>query len=146
MILVLSVATGLMAGIYFTFSVVVVKALAQLPNSDGAGAMNQINEVIVKTSFMPLFMISSIGYAGLLIWSMFYSSADNSNFIWASLIYLIGMFGITILGNVPLNNKLKNSASDPINLSNTWNDYVDTWTKLNHIRTASCIAAFVLLN
>lgn len=146
MILIISIATGLMAGIYFTFSFVVVKALEQLPGNDGANAMNEINDVIVKTIFMPLFFISSLWYVGLLFWGLFYSTAVSSGYIWASIIYLAGMFGVTAFGNVPLNNQLKKSAYDPQALAASWSYYTRAWLRLNHIRTLSCIAALVLLS
>lgn len=145
MILVLSIATGLMAGIYFSFSFVVVKALAQRPGTEGAAAMNQINEVILKTSFMPLFFGSSLAYVGLLCWSLFYASSVQLDLIAASLFYLVGMFAVTVFGNVPLNNQLKHSADDADQLLSTWQRYTRTWLWLNHIRTFSCVAALALL-
>jgi len=146
MILVLSVSTGLMAGIYFIFSIVVVKALSLLPGSDGARAMNSINDVILKTIFMPLFFISSLWYLGLFVWCIFVSSASLPHLIWACLFYLIGMFGVTAFGNVPLNNQLKLATDDPHKLLDTWQDYSRRWVNLNHVRTVSCIVALVLLN
>lgn len=146
MILVLSLLTGLMAGIYFTFSFVVVKALRLTPNTEGARAMNSINDVIVKTWFMPLFLISSFWYAGLLLWSVLFASASQPNLIWASLFYLVGMFGVTAFCNVPLNNHLKLCAQDSHKLAGAWGDYSRKWVALNHVRLASCIVAFMLLN
>lgn len=146
MILVLGIATALMAGLYYSFSVVVVKALAQRPGTEGANAMNQINDVILKTSFMPLFFVSSLWYAGLLVWSVFYSNTVQLDLIGASLFYLLGMFGLTAFGNVPLNNQLKNCAGDPDQLLKTWHRYVRVWVRLNHIRSFSCVAALILLS
>lgn len=146
MILVLSLITGLMAGIYFTFSVVVIKALNLMPDTEGARAMNCINDVILRTWFLPLFFISSLWYAGLLIWSIFFSDGSEAHYIWASLFYLIGMFGVTAFCNVPLNNKLKLSASDSDQLTQMWKVYTRKWVALNHVRMASCIVAFALLS
>ena len=146
MILVLSLLTGVMAGIYFAFSVVVVKALSLLPNTEGARAMNSINDVILKTWFMPLFIISSLWHAGLLVWSVFFNSVSQPHLIWASLFYLIGMFGVTAFCNVPLNNHLKLCANDAHKLTDAWDGYSRKWVALNHIRTASCAVAFFLLN
>lgn len=146
MILILSLLTGLMTGIYFTFSFVVVKALSRMPNNESARAMNSINDVIVKTWFMPLFILSSLCYLGLLIWSAFFSSGSQPHFIWASLFYLFGMFGVTAVCNVPLNNQLKLYASDSHKLTKAWDRYTRKWVPLNHVRTASCTVAFALLN
>ncbi|GAA6136527.1 DUF1772 domain-containing protein [Arenicella sp. 4NH20-0111] len=146
MITILSLLTGLMAGLYFAFSFVVVQALCKLPGTEGAKAMNSINNVIVKTWFMPLFLISSLWYAGLLIWSIFFSHANQPHIIWACVFYLGGMLGVTAFCNVPLNNHLKNCAHDSNKLVAAWNGYGRKWVALNHVRTASCVVAFMLLN
>lgn len=146
MILVLSLATGLMAGIYFTFSFVVINALKLMPNNEGARAMNRINDVIVKTVFMPLFFISTICYAGLLLKGVIFTSASQPNFIWASVMYLVGMFGVTVFGNVPLNNKLKRCTNDTHGLATAWDEYGRNWLALNHVRVFSCVIAFIFLN
>ena len=146
MILILSLITGIMAGIYFTFSFVVVDALKLMPNNEGARAMNRINDVIVKTVFLPLFFVSTIWYFALLFRGVIFTSASEPNFVWASVIYIVGMFGVTVFGNVPLNNKLKSRAKDPQKLMAAWDEYGHKWVVLNHVRVVSCTVAFVLLN
>jgi len=140
MIFFLSLATGLMAGIYFTFSFLVINALKLMPNNEGARAMNSINDVIVKTVFMPLFFISTIWYTGLLLKGVIFTSASQPNFIWASLVYLVGMFGVTVFGNVPLNNKLKRCANDTHELATAWGEYSRKWLVF------SCVVACIFLN
>jgi uncharacterized membrane protein len=61
MIVVLIVMTGLMAGVYFAFSVVVMKSLAELPAFHAAKAMNKINDVIINTVFYPFFLAQPFG-------------------------------------------------------------------------------------
>lgn len=145
MILMLILMTGLMAGIYFAFSVFVMQALTKLPNLQGARAMNSINDVIVKTLFLPLFFSSTLAHLVLIGWAIWFENGIHSLWFWGGFIYVTGMFGVTVFGNVPLNNRLKSSADNAELLVATWQTYTKNWSSLNHIRTATCAISFVLL-
>ncbi|WP_101758251.1 DUF1772 domain-containing protein [Oceanicoccus sp. KOV_DT_Chl] len=98
-------STGLMAGIYFTFSVFVMRALKRLPVDVAIACMNSINTVIVKSAFLPLFFGS-----GLLVLLLIIVNDGGLASVWiisASVIYLLGMLGCTVVFNVPLNNRLQ---------------------------------------
>lgn len=125
------VSYGLMAGIYFTFSVFVMRSLKSLPDDMAVACMNSINTVILKSAFMPLFFGSSV-LAFLLIVAGFQSLMPA----WAiasGLIYLLGMLGITVMFNVPLNKQLQSVTTE--NQSLIWNHYALYWTRWNHVRT-----------
>ncbi|MGH1373772.1 MAG: DUF1772 domain-containing protein [Cellvibrionaceae bacterium] len=146
MMVLLIVITGLMAGVYFTFSVVIMKSFALLPELDAARAMNKINEVIVKTIFLPVFFGSTLCFVGLILWSIVdWRGMTSALVVVASIIYLIGMSMITAFGNVPLNNGLKINSDDEAKLVEYWRKYLAVWTGLNHLRTISCIATCTLL-
>lgn len=146
MIILLIVMTGLMAGIYFAFSVFIMKSLAELPAIQAAETMNKINDVIVNTLFLPVFFGSTLWYAGLIVWSLAdWQTGSSLLVVVAALAYIFGMFIVTAFGNVPLNNKLKRSEANKSALTVFWNDYLHSWTYLNHIRTLSCIVACTIL-
>lgn len=145
MIILLIVMTGLMAGIYFAFSVFIMKSLAELPAIQAAEAMTKINDVIVNTLFLPVFFGSTFWYAGLIVWSLADWQPESSLLVAAALVYIFGMFIVTAFGNVPLNNKLQRIEANKAALTAFWNDYLHSWTHLNHIRTLSCIAACTIL-
>lgn len=146
MIVLLIVMTGLMAGIYFAFSVVIMKLLAELPTISGAKVMNKINDVILNTVFMPLFFLSTLLCVGVIIWSLTSWHEGRSVLeVSAAFIYIIGMFGVTAFGNVPLNNKLKRSERNEETLALVWKEYLHKWTKLNHLRAISCVVSTVML-
>jgi uncharacterized membrane protein len=65
--------------------------------------------------------------------------------ILAALTYIVGMFFVTAFGNVPLNNKLKESEDNESTLISVWSQYLQQWTQLNHLRTVSCIVSCALL-
>ena len=51
-----TVGAGVMAGIFFTFSAVIMRALDRLPAGQGIAAMQSINKVIVNPLFMLFFL------------------------------------------------------------------------------------------
>jgi uncharacterized membrane protein len=56
---------GLMAGLYFAFSVFIMSALDRLGPAAGAAAMNSINAVILRSLFMPIFLLTSLASLAL---------------------------------------------------------------------------------
>ena len=62
-----ALSAGIMAGVYFTFSVFVMRSLAELGDEPGARAMQSINRVILKSAFLPLFFASTLACAVLVV-------------------------------------------------------------------------------
>ena len=54
--LVAALGCGLMAGLFFAFSVSVMKALARLPSAEGIAAMHSINVAIINPVFLATFL------------------------------------------------------------------------------------------
>ena len=141
-----AVGGGLMAGVYFAFSAFVMKSLGSLPRARGISAMQAINEVILSSAFLPLFFVTTALYLGLAGYAGLRWGAPGS---WALLLggalYVIGMFAMTVLGNVPLNEALK--AIDPAGeqAETLWAHYLDRWVLYNHVRTLASTAASGLL-
>ncbi len=140
-------SAGIMAGVYFTFSVFVMRSLAELGEEPGARAMQSINRVIVRSAFLPLFFLSTLACAALVVLGalgMIGGTAAPKIMVGGA-IYVIGMFVVTVVGNVPLNNRLE--AADPSSEAGKaiWREYLTRWTQLNHIRTLSCMVAMALL-
>ncbi|WP_340588879.1 DUF1772 domain-containing protein [Erythrobacter alti] len=141
-----ALSAGVMAGVYFTFSVFVMRSLAHLGDEAGARAMQEINRVILRSAFLPLFIASSLACAALVVLGLTGLAGPEA---WAVIaggaIYVVGMFAVTAAGNVPLNNRL--DAVDPASDEGkaVWRDYLVRWTRLNHVRTVACVVAMGLL-
>jgi uncharacterized membrane protein len=58
-----------------------------------------------------------------------------------SLLYLIGTVGVTMLGNVPLNNALAIVDPNSTEGETLWAKYLTNWTFWNHVRTLAALAA-----
>jgi uncharacterized membrane protein len=146
MTITLIILCGIMAGVYFTFSVFVMQALATLEPLAGAEAMNAINREIVKTLFLPIFFGSTVLFL-VLVGKLLLAGVSTSTYLTlaAALLYIGGMFIVTVVGNVPMNNQLAALAQHPTELADYWPRYVIQWTRLNHVRTiCSALATFLL--
>ena len=137
--------SALVGGIFFAFSSFVMKALAGLPSAEGIGAMQSINIVVINPSFLGAFFgtaLLSLGIGGL-TWTN-WGDPSTSFFLSGALFYLVGTILVTMLGNVPLNNRLATvSATDP-GTREVWEHYLDRWTMWNHVRTAAAMVAALL--
>ncbi|MEO8109747.1 MAG: DUF1772 domain-containing protein [Ginsengibacter sp.] len=140
--------SAIMAGLFFSYSFSVVPGLGKLANIDYLKAMQSINREIQN----PLFFICFFGTIISLPLITFLNYSERQLSFWlllsATSFYYIGVFGVTIFGNVPLNNQL-----EKFNLSNATTAAISAlrarfenrWNSLNNIRTACSIISLVLM-
>ena len=133
-------STGLMAGIYFAFSVFIMSAFKTIPDISAAIAMNAINKVILKSAFMPVFFGSSLLAIVLVLLAL--DDERVGLIMLAGGVYILGMLLCTVLFNVPLNNRLLKASFE--NQPAVWRNYVIEWTRWNHVRSISSLLAFIL--
>ena len=138
------IGSGLMAGLFFIFSVCIMQALSRLPPEQGIAAMNAINVVIQNPLFLTAFM--GTGLLGLaLVVAAFVSGGQGSYLLAAGgLVYLVGTLAVTIIFNVPLNDAL--AAAPPGQAAaELWQQrYLTDWVRWNHVRTFASIGALAL--
>ena len=58
-----------------------------------------------------------------------------------SLLYLVGSIVVTMICNVPLNNRLAAVKPDSAEGRTVWTHYLSVWTAWNHVRTVAPLAA-----
>lgn len=135
------IGSGIMAGVYFTFSTFVMQSLGSIARPDGIAAMQAINTKILSSAFMPLFWATTLLAFGLAVWGALQSSPSA---LMGGLIYVVGMFVCTAAFNVPLNEAL--DAVDPASTeaASVWSTYLRDWTRWNHVRTVACTISAVL--
>jgi uncharacterized membrane protein len=141
-LIVASVGAGLMGGLFFVFSNVIMSAFDRLPAGGGVPAMQRINEVILN----PLFFLVFFGTAVLcLLLLVFYLTHLQTPAAWVAcagaVIYLLGAIVVTMIFNVPLNNKLAAVPATASDLVVQWQGYRVPWTQWNHVRTIACTLA-----
>lgn len=141
--------TGLLAGVFYTFSVAIVPALRSLKGTQHIAAMQAINVKIEN----PVFFLSFFGPTFLLPLAAFLHRS-TPQFGWlvaASVLHIVGSNGVTIAGDIPLNNKL--DKIDVEHLSEAEADQIRTafqrpwspWMNFHHLRTLAAIAATILV-
>jgi uncharacterized membrane protein len=58
--------------------------------------------------------------------------------------YVLGMFVVTMLRNVPLNGALQAAEPSTAEAATTWARYLRQWTRWNHVRTVASTVASAL--
>ena len=140
-----AVGCGLLAGVYFAFSAFVMTALGRIDQAAGISAMNAINVDIVRSLFMPAFLGTTLSCAGLVVLGgLRWQEPGALAMICGGGLYVVGMFAVTVVFNVPLNDQL--AATDPAStaVAPVWARYLTDWTFWNHVRTVASLAATAL--
>jgi uncharacterized membrane protein len=139
----LTLATGLAcmlaSGALFAFSAFVMSGLDRLAPEHGLLAMQSLNLRAVT----PVFMTALFAPAALCVAVAIGDGSAPA--IAGAALYLLGPVGITIAGNVPLNDGLARVAPDDPQAEARWRGFSTRWTRLNHLRTVLGIAAAALL-
>lgn len=137
---------GLIAGVFFTFSTFVMKALASLPVADGIAAMQSINRAVFGSAFLVVFLVTALTCLIVLIGAV--PRWGQPGIVWltiGSILYIAGSLFVTMGCNVPLNNALDRVvASDP-DAARVWLQYVTQWSAWNHARTIASLLAMASL-
>jgi uncharacterized membrane protein len=142
-----ALGSGLMAGIFFAFSTMVMPALSRISAAQAIVAMQSINVVVINPWFLGVFC----GTAAISLVLMFLALLGWTDRAIYLLIgggfYLLGSIAVTGIFNVPLNDALATVKPDGEAGTQTWVHYAASWTAWNHVRTAGSLlsAAFFIL-
>lgn len=141
LILFAAVGSALTAGIFFAFSTFVMQALGRQSPSSGIATMQSINITVINPWFMAAFFAPAV--AGLVLALLSLRNWEQPGAIYwlvGALFYLVGTIGVTIAGNIPLNDALAIVNPNSTEAMTLWTRYLTDWTFWNHVRT---IAAFL---
>ncbi|WKN43671.1 anthrone oxygenase family protein [Tunicatimonas pelagia] len=140
------VLTGLSAGFFYAWAVSAIPGIRRVADLTYLETMQSINRAVLNPAFFLIFfgslillVISTVQQyqAGLVFWLM----------LVATTIYLIGTFGVTVFGNVPLNNMLDAltiSELSPNQIIETRQQYEVQWNQLHTIRTWFSVLSFLV--
>ena len=145
LIVMATLGSGLMAGVFFAFSSFVMAALGRLPPAEGVAAMQSINVTVINPTFLLTFMgtgvICLVLAGGSYLW---WDQTSGKLVLAASLIYLVGCIGVTMVCNVPLNDALAAVQPNTPEAATLWTRYLSDWTFWNHVRTAAPLGSMIL--
>lgn len=136
--------TGLSAGLFYAWQVSVIPGTRKLIDIHYLTTMQSINRAILN----PAFFLSFFGCLLLLCISTIQQYKTGATFwllLSATLSYLLGTFGVTIFGYVPLNDSL--DILDLVELAKSKeipfrHTYEKKWNRLHLVRTAFSLMSF----
>lgn len=141
--------SGLMAGLFYSWTISVTPGLARIDDVSYLKAFQAMNRAIIN----PYFVVVFFGLVVLLplLSYLSFQTSMSSRFgyvLTASILYFVGIMGITIAGNVPLNNALEAlhiESMTPEQMNDFRKSFENKWNRLNLIRTISASVTFLLL-
>ena len=140
---------SLVTGFIFTYAIIVMPGLSKLSDKEFLKAFQATDAVIQNRQriFMLIWVGSIMSVLSLLLISIAYVGLSETWLIvLVTLIYLLGVQGITILIHLPLNNQIQKLNLEKLkdeNLKNERLNFETKWNFFNNIRTT--IAFFVSL-
>lgn len=139
--------TGLIAGSFFCFSSFVMPALGRLSPPQGIQAMQSIDITVINPLFMTVLFGTAILSIVIALAGVFFVTGPRSLIlVTAAVLYVVGTIGITMVFNVPLNNKLAGLMPEASVAADFWRSYLEVWTRWNSLRSVAALlscAAFI---
>ena len=138
---------ALVAGVFQAFSDFVMRGLLLAAPASGIESMQHINRTVFRSVFIATFMVLAPVTIVMAIYAWFKLAGPGQMFvIAAAIVYVVTVFLVTALGNVPMNEQLDVMAHGSPEAATYWTTYGRVWTWWNHVRTlGSVVAAACLL-
>jgi uncharacterized membrane protein len=141
--------TGLFAGLLYTFNVAIVPALRSIKGTQHIAALQAINKKIKN----PIFFLSFFGPTILLPLAAYlhWGTAEFPLLVAAAALHIIGGNGVTIAGNIPLNDKLDRVDSNQLSeaeadqIRKEFQGAGTPWMRYHNVRTLAVTAATALV-
>ena len=142
------VLTGLTAGLCFTWGNAVTPGIGRLDDLGFLQSFQEMNRAIINPTFLVVFMGPVVLHL-----ANAYLFRNELRQVWflivvAAVLYFVGLFLVTVLGNVPLNEMLDKtdlSAANADELATLREKFEAPWNRLHNIRTISTILSAILL-
>ena len=142
------IATGLMAGLLYAWTVSVIPGTRRVPDSTYIVTMQNINTAIINPAFIIPFLGIPLVVGGAAI-AQFRAGDARRGWLLAAAAgtYVVGVLGVTMGGNVPLNDALGAfdlAGSDHQAIAERRQSYEASWNVWHYLRTAANIGSFTL--
>lgn len=139
-----AVGAAVSGGTLFAFSSFVMPALGRVPDAVGLRAMQAINRAAPTPSFMVVLLGTGLVTTGVAIVGTAGGQSEVRLVIPAAVLYAATL-AITIGYHVPRNDALATLDAAAAASAPLWRTYLRTWSRWNHVRTATAVGAAVLL-
>ncbi len=144
-----TLSTGLIAGLFYAWSISVTPGLAKIGDDSYLLAFQSMNRAILNPAFF-IFFMGLVILLPLLSY-LYYKSPVSAQFWYilsATILYMAGIMAVTFFGNVPMNNTLealKIESMTSEQMASFRLGFESKWNNLNMIRTICSSLSFVLL-
>ncbi len=130
------IACGLVSGVFLTFSDFVMRSLDGAKTAAGVEVMQVINREVFRSVFMVLLLGMSALSPVLVGYAYFFVAGSASTLIMTGgALYLAGVFVVSLVFNVPMNNRLEAKDFAGPEAATYWtNTYFPRWTFWNAVR------------
>lgn len=148
-LLLAAVGAALMAGLFYSWSVSVTPGIGRLQDAAYLKAFQEMNRAILNPAFLTCFMGTALMLP--LATALHFNDPARVRFwllLGATLCYLIGVLGVTMAGNVPMNNALDAFPVETASvqeLARQRATFEVPWNRLNMIRTICATLAVLLV-
>ena len=139
---------GLTAGVFFDWQVTVMPGLEELPDAEFIATFQALDRAVKNPLFIGgAFMGGAVSLVAAAV-AHRHEPARLRHLAAASAAYLVGV-GVTLAGNVPLNEKLAQvsvATASPAEMATARMDFEGPWKALHLVRTAAALASLVLVS
>ena len=142
---------SLVSGFISTYAIVVMPGLSNLSDRDFIRAF-QVTDAVIQNN-QPVFMFTWVGSIVSLVITIFtsvisFGLAETWLVVLLSVIYLLGVHGVTLAVHIPLNNHVQKVVIEELNDEAIKRERVKferKWNVFNNIRTSISVSATLLL-
>ncbi len=133
---------AVVAGVFLTFSELVMPALGAVRGAGPVEAMQVINRKVFRTVFMVLlFAMMALAPVLAVLGLAVTGGAAGWWMVAGGLAYIAGVMAVTVRGNVPMNERLDRMEAGAAETAAYWQVYLRGWTRWNSVRTAASALA-----
>ena len=137
-----ALGSGVIAGNFFSFTAFLLTALRDVPPKTGIVSMQSITAAIKSPLFLAVFFGTAALAAVLALAAPFEWHEPQAKWLLiGSLLYLNGPLGITLMRNLPLNNKLARVRADSPEGAILWKEFLSSWATWNNVRMVMALGA-----
>ncbi|MEM9170225.1 MAG: anthrone oxygenase family protein [Pseudomonadota bacterium] len=131
---------ALVGGVFQSFSDFVMRGLMQGAPASGVESMQGLNRTVFRSVFLTTFFVLApvtlaMGFVALTQ----LDGAAQRLIVFGTAAYMAMVFVVTIVGNVPMNEKLAKLPATSAEAAQYWSVYGRDWTRWNHVRTVGAI-------
>lgn len=143
--------TILATGIVFTFALLVMPGTGKLPDREFLRAFQEMDGIIQRSH--PIFVTVWLGSNSALLASVILAfgrldALPLALLLASTVVYYLGVQFPTIIGNIPLNNRLQQlnlDTMDPESIASARREFERPWNRINILRTSVALVVSVTL-